>query len=102
MLGQNPELKRGLNKLKVPALHCLGNPIKANRSLRKHLFSLQDHCPEHNYLHHEVSLPFPEYRKEVPFHAIVLDTTFMGERCFDPSVFIERALQALVMDQVRE
>ncbi len=79
-----------MNKLNVLTLHRLGNPAKANRSLRKHLFFLEDHFPEHNYVYHEVSLPFPEYLKEIHFHAIVLDTTFMGERCFDPAILKRR------------
>ncbi|MFP6899964.1 MAG: hypothetical protein VCA36_03410, partial [Opitutales bacterium] len=76
--------------MNILTLHRLGNPAKANRSLRKQTFFLRDHCPEHNFVYHEVSLPFPDYLKEVRFHAIVLDTTFMGERCFDPALLRRR------------
>ena len=42
-------------------------------------------APEHNYLVHDFSMPFPEYIGDINFDSIILTQTFLGAR-IDPSM----------------
>ena len=76
-----------MNKLNILTLHRLGNPDKIIRFLRKHVFFLKDHAPEHNYIYHDVAIPLPEYVKDIPFDAVILDVTLLCSRWGQRNVF---------------
>ncbi|MFM1549776.1 MAG: hypothetical protein ACKJSG_10280 [Lentisphaeria bacterium] len=81
-----------MDKLNILTLHRLGNPRKVVRFLRKHVFFLRDHAPEHNYLYHDVAVPLPDYVKDIPFDAVILDVTLLCSRWGQPDV-LERYKQ---------
>ncbi len=62
----------------------------APRFLRKHVFSLINCFPEHNYLYHDASLPLPQYVKDIEFDAILLDVTFLCARWAGKEYFQRR------------
>ena len=69
-----------MEKLNILTLHRLGNPRQVVRFLRKHVFFLRDHAPEHNYVYHDVAAPLPDYVKDIHFDAVVLDVTLLCSR----------------------
>ncbi len=64
-------------KLNILVLHWLRDPREARDVLLKLVFFLKKYHPEHNYLYHDVSLPLPEYIKNINFDAIILDVTLL-------------------------
>jgi hypothetical protein len=79
-----------MGKLNILVLHSLGNPKLAPRFLAKHVFSLQENFPEHNYLYHDAALAIPEYVKQTRFDAILLDVTFLCARWAGGAYFKKR------------
>ncbi|MBL64053.1 MAG: hypothetical protein CMI30_11675 [Opitutae bacterium] len=75
-----------MEKLNILTLHRLGNPRRAVRFLRKHVFFLRDHAPEHNYVYHDVAVHLPDYVKDIPFDAVILDVTLLCSRWGQPDV----------------
>jgi hypothetical protein len=63
--------------LNILVLHKLGDPQVAPHFLRRHVFSLRNNYPEHNYLYHDCHLPVPDWIKEIDFDAILLDVTLL-------------------------
>ncbi|HAW98220.1 MAG TPA: hypothetical protein DCX67_06775 [Opitutae bacterium] len=67
-------------KLNILILHKLGDPSISRVFLKKLVFFLREHSPEHNYLYHDVSFSFPESLRGIKFDAIVLDVTMLAQR----------------------
>ena len=42
--------------------------------------ALPRYAPEHDYIVHDVSLPFPDFAKELDYDGIVLGSTFLDVR----------------------
>ena len=76
-----------MDKLNILVLHRLGNPEIAPLFLRRHVFVLKEHFPEHNYIYHDSELPLPDCVRHGEFDAIVLDVTFLCLRWADKAVF---------------
>jgi hypothetical protein len=81
---------KSMDKFNILVLHCLGSPRNAPRFLVNHVFALINNFPQHNYLYHDATLPLPEYVKQVDFHAILLDVTFLQARWVSPEYFQSR------------
>lgn len=69
-------------KLNILVLHRLGDPKQSRHFLRNHVFCLKNYAPQHNYIYHDVHLKFPSYLKDVRFHGIIFDVTFLCLRWF--------------------
>jgi hypothetical protein len=76
-------------RLNILVLHQLGNPEVARISLLKQVFFLRNAFPEHNYLYHDLTLPLPDFVKEVEFDGVILDYTALQWRHKEPEVFAE-------------
>jgi hypothetical protein len=79
-----------VDKFNILVLHCLGSPHNAPRFLVNHVFALINNFPQHNYLYHDATLPLPEYVKQIDFHAILLDVTFLTARWVSPEYLQSR------------
>jgi len=66
-----------LGKLNILVLHWLRDPKEARDVLLKLVFFLKKYQPEHNYIYHDVSLPIPDYIKDIKFDAVILDVTLL-------------------------
>lgn len=64
-------------KLNILVLHWLRDPKEARDVLLKLVFFLKKYKPEHNYIYHDVSLPIPDYIKDINFDAVILDVTLL-------------------------
>lgn len=73
--------------MNILVLHKLGNPASAPHFLVRHVFSLKNNFPEHNYIYHDCHLPIPAWLKEVEFDAIVLDVTLLCVRWAPEDLF---------------
>jgi len=76
-----------MDVLNILVLHSLGDENDAPFFLKHHVFMLRQYCPEHNYIYHDVGLPFPAYAHEVPFDLIVLDVTLLCSRWSSKKIF---------------
>lgn len=70
-------IKQNKDKLNILVLHWLRDPKEARDVLIKLLYFLKKYKPEHNYIYHDVSLPIPDYVKDIKFDAIILDVTLL-------------------------
>ena len=92
--GGNPypfhyKISMSSEKLNILILHRLGNPKSGSPLFIQHLlFMLKEHEKNHNYLYHDAALDLPEYIQQTPFHAILLDVTFLCARWW-PAHFSE-------------
>lgn len=64
-------------KLNILVLHWLRDPKEARDILLKLVYFLKKYQPEHNYIYHDVSLPIPDYVKDIKFDAVILDVTLL-------------------------
>lgn len=74
-------------KLNILVIHQLGAPEVARFFLLKHVFFLRNCFPQHNYLYHDLTLPIPDFVKDVEFDGVVLDFTSLQWRSKSPEVF---------------
>ncbi len=66
--------------LNILILHNLGNPKHWRSSVAELELAIPLYAPQHNYIVHNVSLPLPEYIKELDYHGIILGPTFLSRR----------------------
>lgn len=66
--------------MNILVLHKLGDPSRAPHFLIRHVYSLSNCHPEHNYIYHDCHLSFPKWLKDFEFDAIVLDVTLLCVR----------------------
>lgn len=69
--------KDSSKKLNILVLHWLRDPKEARDVLLKLVYFLKKYQPEHNYIYHDVSLPLPEYVKDITFDAVIMDVTLL-------------------------
>ncbi|MCM8831849.1 MAG: hypothetical protein NC918_06635 [Candidatus Omnitrophica bacterium] len=69
--------KKDYDKLNILVLHWLKDPAEAQDFLLKLVYFLKKYKPEHNYIYHDISLPIPEYIKDLNFDAVILDVTLL-------------------------
>jgi hypothetical protein len=73
--------------MNILVLHKLGNPAAAPHFLVRHVFSLRNNFPEHNYIYHDCNLQVPSWLKEFQFDAIILDVTLLCVRWAPDELF---------------
>ncbi len=66
--------------LTILVLYFLRDVKEARDVLLKLVFFLRKYQSNHNYIYHDVALPFPNYLKDIPYDAIILDVTLMALR----------------------
>ncbi|MDB0031406.1 hypothetical protein N9E34_08055 [Opitutales bacterium] len=74
-------------KLNILVLHKLGCPRLQRKCLTELVFFLRKNQPNHNYLYHDVTFPFPAPLMELEFDAIILDVTLLALRWGNPRKF---------------
>jgi hypothetical protein len=85
--------------MNILVLHKLGNPATAPHFLVRHVFSLRNNFPEHNYIYHDCHLAVPAWLKDFDFDAIILDVTLLCVRWAPEELFRKTLLD---LDFVRQ
>jgi hypothetical protein len=80
--------------MNILVLHKLGNPVNAPHFLVRHVFSLKNNFPGHNYIYHDCHLSIPIWLKDFEFDAIILDVTLLCAR-WSPQESYRKTLQDL-------